>query len=71
MKEKLLNYLLLESDVYKRPLRKRSVLLLLCVGAGLITVLDYSIQNGFGFLKDAYLIIMTVVHIFISIKIWY
>ena len=64
MKEKLLNYLLLESDVYKRPLRKRSVLLLLCVGAGLITVLDYSIQNGFGFLKDAYLIIMTVVLIF-------
>ncbi|MCK5759296.1 MAG: hypothetical protein KAH14_09395 [Clostridiales bacterium] len=64
MKEKLLNYLLLESDVYKRPLRKRSTLLLLCVGAGLVTVLNYSIQNGFGFIKDVYSIIMTVVLVF-------
>ncbi len=64
MKEKLLNYLLLESDVYKRPLRKRSALLLLCTGAGLVTVLDYSIQNGFGFIKDVYSIIMTVVLVF-------
>lgn len=64
MKEKLLNYLLLESDIYKKPLRKRSTLLLLCAGAGLVTVLDYSIQNGFGFLKDAYLIIMTIALVF-------
>jgi len=64
MKEKLLNYLLLEADVYKKPLRKRSTLLMLCIGAGLVVVLGYLVQNGFGFLNDIYSIIMTVVLVF-------
>jgi len=55
MKEKLLDYLLLETDVYKRPLRKRRVLLLLCAGAGLVIVLGYSVL---------YSVIMTLVMIF-------
>lgn len=64
MKEKLLNYLLLEPDVYKRPLRKRAILLLLCIGAGLVIILGYLVQNGFGYLNDIYSIIMTFVLIF-------
>ncbi len=64
MKEKLLNYLLLEADVYKKPLRKRSTLLMLCIGAGLVVVLGYLVQNGFGFLNNIYSIIMTVVLVF-------
>lgn len=64
MKEKLLDYLLLETNVYKRPLRKRRILLLLCAGAGLVIVLGYSVKNGFGFINNLYSVIMTLVMIF-------
>lgn len=64
MKEKILNYLLLDADVYKRPLRKRYVLLLLCAGAGLVIITNYATQSGFGFLNNLYAIIMTLVLIF-------
>ena len=64
MINKLIDYILLEADVYKRPLRKRSLLLLLCTGAGLVIMLDYSIQHGFGFFNNVYSIIMTIVLVF-------
>lgn len=64
MKNKLLNYLLLEADVYKRPLRKRLLLFLLCTGAGLVIMLGYVAKNGFTFINDAYSIIMTIVLVF-------
>jgi len=37
---------------------------MLCIGAGLVIILGYLIQNGFGFLNNIYSIIMTVVLIF-------
>lgn len=64
MKEKFLNYLLLEADVYNRPLRKRYILLLLCAGAGLVIMMNYAARTGFGFLNNIYSIIMTVVLVF-------
>jgi len=64
MKEKLLNYLLLGTDVYNRPLRKRSVLLLLCIGGGFVITLRYFVENGFEFINNIYTIIMTVVLVF-------
>lgn len=64
MKDKLINYLLLEADIYKRPIRKRLLLFLLCLGAGLVIILDYSVRNGFGFFNNIYSIIMTIMLVF-------
>jgi hypothetical protein len=64
MKNKLLDYILLEADVYKRPLRKRYILMLLCCGAGFVIMMNYAAKNGFGFLNNAYSIIMTIVLVF-------
>jgi len=61
MKKKLLDVFLLTDDVYQRPLRKRRVLLLLCIAAGLIFVLDHAAKRGFVFLNNIFAIITAVV----------
>ena len=66
MKEKLLDYLLLSPNVYAKPLRKRWLLFLLLVGAGLVLVLGYSIQDGFTFIRNVFYIVMTIVLVLFS-----
>ncbi|MBN2558176.1 MAG: hypothetical protein JXB33_05440 [Clostridia bacterium] len=61
MKNKILDYVLLNRLVYKKPVRKRFMLFMLGTGAGIVYMLGYSVTSGWGFFSNIFTVIMAVV----------